>query len=85
LPQERAQSLDERIFQTLPRRIRNEEPVQPTFSASEIFSACQLGVIWPLSMREIGRETFQARLLALGHAARFAQLADALADILDRL
>src|SRR5204862_8258818 len=36
--------------------------------------------------REVGARDLRARLqLALGHRARFAQLANALADILDRL
>ncbi len=54
LPQERPQSLDERILQQrFAVGFRNEEAVQADVNASEIFSSVpRLGVICPLSMRD---------------------------------
>src|SRR5260370_24694260 len=89
LPQERSQSLDERIFQQrFAVGFRDEEPVQP--DVERLGDFLQRAEAWrhlpAFDARQIGARDLRSRLqLALGHAARFAQLANALADIIDRL
>src|SRR5215469_16898179 len=89
LPQERPQSLDERILQKrFAVRFGNEEPVQPHIQRfRDLFQRAETGRHLPaLDSREIGARHFRARLqLALGHGARFPQLADPLPDVLHGL
>src|SRR5882724_9309701 len=89
LPQERPQSLNERILeQRFPVGFRNKEPVQP--DAQRLRNLLQRPEarrhLPALDARQIRTRHLRARLqLALRHRARFAQLANPLADILDRL
>src|ERR1700722_2580416 len=89
LPQERPQPLDERILeQRFAIGFRNKEPVQANIEGLGYFlqSAEARRHLAALDAGQVGARNFRARLqLALGHRARFAQLANALADILDRL
>src|SRR5271168_1183956 len=89
LPQERPQSLDERIFQQrFPVRLRYEEPVKSDVQRFRDLLQCAAARrhLPAFNPRQVGPRHLRARLqLALGHRARFAQLADPLADILDRL
>src|SRR5438874_371337 len=89
LPQERPQSLDERILQQcFAIRFRDEEPVQPDVQRfRDLLQRAEAGRHLPaFDPREIRARDFRARLqLALGHRARFAQLADSLPDVLHRL
>src|SRR3979490_1595507 len=89
LPQERTQSLDERILeQRFAIGFRNEEAVQADVEGlGDLLERAEARRYLPaFDARKVGARDLRARLqLALGHAARFAQLANALADILDRL
>src|SRR5438034_6938825 len=89
LAKKRTQSLDEWIFQQrFAVGLRDEEPVQADVQRLGNLLQCAEARrhLAALDAREIGARDLRARLeLALGHAARFAQLANALADILDRL
>src|SRR4030081_1302249 len=89
LPQERTQSLDEWIFQQrFAVGFRNEEPVQADVERlGDLLQRAEARRhLTAFDAREVGARDLRARLqLALGHRARFAQLANALADILDRL
>src|SRR5258708_5468625 len=89
LPQERPQSLDERILQQrFAVGFRNEEAIQPHVERfGDLLQSAQAGRHLPaLDARQVRARHLRARLqLALRHRARFAQLANALADILDRL
>src|SRR5713226_5816469 len=89
LPQERPQSLDERIFQQrFAVGFRDEEAVQADAQRlGDLLQRAKARRHLPaFDTRQIRARDFRARLqLALGHRARFAQLANALADILDRL
>src|SRR5260370_19989916 len=89
LPKERPQSLDERIFQQrFAVGLGYEEPFQADVEGlGDLLQCAEAGRhLSALDARQIGARDLGARLqLALGHAARFAQLANALADILDRL
>src|SRR5258708_6493897 len=87
--QERPQALDEGIFQQrYAVGFRDEDPVQADVERlGDLLQCAEAGRhLAALDAGEVGARDFGARLqLALGHAARFAQLANALADILDRL
>src|SRR6266849_10309437 len=89
LSQERAQSQDERIFQQrFAVGFRDEEPVQADVERLGDLLQCAEARrhLAAFDAGEVGARDLRARLqLALRHAARFAQLANALADILDRL
>src|SRR6266581_2505387 len=89
LPQERTQSLDERIFQQrFAVGFRDKETVQADVErlGNLLQRAEARRHLTAFDAREVGARDLRARLqLALGHRARFAQLANALADILDRL
>ena len=89
LPQERPQSLDERILeQRFAVRFRDEEPVQPHVQGfRDLLQRPETGRHLPaFDSREIRARDFRARLqLALGHRARFAQLANPLPDVLHGL
>src|SRR5260370_25016429 len=89
LPQERPQSLDERILQQrFAVGFRNKEAIQPDVQRfGDFLQSAQAWRHLPaLDARKIRSRHRRARLqLALRHAARLAQLADTLADILDRL
>ena len=89
LPQERPQSLDERILQQrLAVRFRDEEPVQPHVQRfRDLLERAETGRHLPaFDSREIRARDFRARLqLALSHRARFPQLANPLPDVLHRL
>src|SRR5258707_13703719 len=89
LPQERPQSLDEGIFQQrFAIGLRDEEPVQADVERfGDLLQCAETRRHLPaFDAGEVGARNLRARLqLALGHAARFAQLANTLADVLDRL
>src|SRR5947209_20512168 len=89
LPQERPQSLDERILeQRFAIRFRNEETVQPHVQRFRDFlESAEAGRHLPaFDPRQIGARDLRPRLqLALGHRARFAQLANPLPDVLHGL
>jgi hypothetical protein len=89
LPQERPQSLDERILeQRFAIRFRNEEAVQPHVQRFRDFlESAEAGRHLPaFDPRQIGTRDLRPRLqLALGHRARFPQLANPLPDVLHGL
>jgi len=89
LPQERPQSLDERILeQRFAIRFRDEEAVQPDVQRFRDFlESAEAGRHLPaFDPRQIGARDLRPRLqLALGHRVRFAQLANPLPDVLYRL
>ncbi len=89
LAQKRAQSLDEGILeQSFAVGFRDEETVQADVEGLGYFLQCPeaRSHLAAFDAREVGARDLRARLqLALGHAARFTQLANALADVLDRL
>src|SRR5207253_7695156 len=89
LPQERTQALNEGIFQQrFAVGFRDEKPVQADVERLGDFlqRAEARRHLAAFDAGEVGARDLRARLqLALGHAARFPQLANALADILDRL
>src|ERR1700740_1390586 len=88
LPQEWPQSLDERIFeQRFAVRFGDEEAVQSHIqSLRNLFERAETGRHLPaLDTRQVRAAYLRARLqLALRHPSRLPQLANALADILDR-
>src|ERR1700686_1603274 len=88
LAQEGAQSLDEGIFEErFAIGFRNKKAVQPDVERfGDFFQSTEArSHLTTLNARQVGARDFRARLqLALGHRARFAQLANALADVLHR-
>ena len=89
LPQERPQSLDKRILQQrFAVRFRDEEPVQPHVQRfRDLLQRAEARRHLPaFDSREIRARDLRARLqLALGHRARFPQLANPLPDVLHSL
>ena len=89
MPQERTQTLNEGIFQQrFAVGFRDEKPVQANVERlGDLLQRAEARRhLAAFDAGEVGARDLRARLqLALGHAARFPQLANALADILDRL
>src|SRR5713101_8964302 len=89
LPQDRPQSLAYGIFQQrFAIGLRDEKPVQADAQRfGDLLQCAETRRHLPaFDAGEVGARDLRARLqLALGHAARFSQLANTLADILDRL